>query len=352
MKRWLLLLAFACLFLGTKAQRNTQGKLLLKNKCQPWYLASMAREKEKQASFAIKDIEVADFRPDTSRLGFLTENRKWKDIRFRAGLRQELNAYLNDLYAHPEGARSLLVIIKKCWLFDTVLARPDLELQKKAGKGRVIFRAEVFLKTNAGLVPYTYLDTVVTSAAGAVNIVHRKLSLLLELLMYKVAGTDEVAVLKRNRLYTFGSLDSLNKRRFTYPMDTALALRKGVYASLEEFRNNQPSILDFQVQPNNEGHLDLFLKDEAGNLYLSRKMWGYCDGEYCYVMMDGNLFPIIPVDHAFYVFGSREYKRKQTKVPYFAIIPGAYLFGMEPVAETVTRKLSLFHLDAHTGQIN
>jgi hypothetical protein len=68
--------------------------------------------------------------------------------------------------------------------------------------------------------------------------------------------------------------------------------------------------------------------------------------------MDGNLFPILPVDYAYYVFGSRDYKRVQTSVPLFAVIPGAWLFSMEPVAETAIRKLSLFQLDVHTGQID
>ena len=350
MKRLPLLLVLLCLFLAAKAQRDVQGRQFLKDKCLPYYLAPFAKEKHPLAAF--KNLEVVDFRPDTSRIGFLTENRKWKDIRFHTGLRRELDTWLNDLYTHPGGAQSLLIIIKKCWLFDTVLARPTLELIKRAGKGRIIFRAEAFLKTQAGYAPCAYLDTVVTSAASAVDIANRKLPVLLAILMNKVSAMEKATVLNRNRFFSLETLDSLNKKRFAYPIDTALALRKGVYASLEEFRNNQPSIQNYQVEQNSEGHLDLFLKDEKGQPYFSRKMWGYCDGEHCYAMMDGNLFPIIPVDHAYYVFGSREYRRVQKSVPVLVVFPTAYLFAMEPMAETAVRKLSLFHLDVHTGQID
>jgi hypothetical protein len=352
MKRISLLLVLVSGFLTSTAQRPTQGRQFLLDKCLPLYLAPLYREKENPTASAIKQLEVVDFRPDTSRIGFLTENRKWKDIRFRAGLRQELQAYLNDQYAHREGTHSLLIIIKKCWLFDTAVAKPTVELMKKVGKGRIVFRVEAFLKTEAGWAPCAYLDTVVTSAAYAVNIVPRKFPALLAVLMNKIAGMDKATVVNRNRYFSREALDSLNKKRFAFPMDTTQALRKGVYASLEEFRNNQPSIQNYEVEKNSEGHLDLFLKDEEGKPYFSRKMWGYCDGEHCFAMMDGNLFPILPVDHAYYVLGSREYKRVQKSVPLFAVFPTAYLFAMEPMAETAVRKLSLFQLDVHTGQID
>ncbi len=354
MKRVSLLLFLVCLFPVAKAQRNAQNLHILEKKCQPYYLTPVYsyKEKKKQASSPIKYLEVVDFRPDTGRVGFLKESRQWKDMRFRAGLRQEVQTYLNKEYTHPAGAQSLLIVIKKCWLFDTVLARPTLESTKKAGKGRIVFRAEAFLKTEEGYTPYTYLDTVVKATVSIKAMAIWRIPLLLEAFMNKVLAVEEAAVLKRNRSYTLEALDSLNKKRFIYPMDTASTLRKGVYASIEEFRNNQPSIHNYEVIQNSEGHLDLFLKDEAGETYFSRKMWGYCDGEHCYTMMDGNLFPVLQVDHAFYVFGSREYKRVQTKVPLLVVIPAAYFFSLEPVAETAVRKLSLFQLDVHTGLID
>lgn len=84
-----------------------------------------------------------------------------------------------------------------------------------------------------------------------------------------------------------------------------------------------------------------FLKDKCLPHYMAPL---YKDKE--------KLFPILPVDHAYYVFGSREYKRVQKSVPLFAVFPTAYLFAMEPMAETAVRKLSLFQLDVHTGQID
>lgn len=134
-------------------------------------------------------------------------------------------------------------------------------------------------------------------------------------------------------------------------MDTATVLRKGIYASIHEFRNNQPSVFNYQVEPDVNGLLQLYLKDAAGQLYFSRKMWGYCDGQQCYVMMNGNLFPIIPVHHAFYVWGSKGFRLKNSAVPYLVTLPTVVFYGAATVSITAVRQLHFFNLDVYSGDI-
>jgi hypothetical protein len=81
-------------------------------------------------------------------------------------------------------------------------------------------------------------------------------------------------------------------------------------------------------------------------------MFGYCDGKQCYAMMDGNLFPILSVDHAFYIFGSREYKKRTAKVPLIFLVPGGMLYATTTdVSEKVSRRMHLFSLDPYSGKI-
>ena len=56
--------------------------------------------------------------------------------------------------------------------------------------------------------------------------------------------------------------------------------RNGEINGYFEFRNNQPSITNYDVQTNGTG-FQLYLKDETGKSYYSRKMWGFCNGELC-----------------------------------------------------------------------
>lgn len=97
--------------------------------------------------------------------------------------------------------------------------------------------------------------------------------------------------------------------------------------------------------------MTLHMKDEQGKLYYTRKMWGFCDGQQTYVMMDGNLFPIFTHNRAYYVYGSKEYMVKKYSAPLFFLLPVAYVLGAVPVSEKVFRKLRFFRLDMETGDI-
>lgn len=68
-------------------------------------------------------------------------------------------------------------------------------------------------------------------------------------------------------------------------------------------------------------------------------------------MMEGNLFPILSFDRAYYVYGSKEYKVIKRNVPIFLLFPAAFVFGSFTVDEKVVRKLRLFSLDMGSGEI-
>jgi hypothetical protein len=165
----------------------------------------------------------------------------------------------------------------------------------------------------------------------------------------KIATADNELAQKR-KAFTYQQLDSLNKLRFDYPMDTARVLRKGVYASVEEFRNNQPSILNYEIVADGKGP-QLYLKDEKGNSYYSRKMWGYCDGQLCYAMLDGNLCPIFPVDHSFYVFGSTDNEVKAKNNSLGRILLYSYSYGTIYVPASGRYNMYFYAIDPYSGKV-
>ncbi len=346
------LIAFCCcLYLPTLAQTKLQGQLFLKDKCGQIHLSLSPKRvtsKEKIPPY-FAGFEVVDFRLDTSRLGFWATDKGRREYVFQSTASQTISSFL-DNYTDPAGTRAFLIVIKKLWIHDAkdTIVKPREPRQF----GRIEFRGEAFLKTNQGYQPFTYLDTVITSPNSARDIAIFRLPDLFFNFINKIAAVNEESVLKRKVSYSFHLLDSLNKERFHYPMDTALVLKKGVYANVDEFRNNQPSIFNYDIQPDENGFSQLYLKDETGKPYFSRKMWGYCDGEQCYAMMDGNLFPVLSINHAFYVFGSKEYKIKTKIMPVLLIVPPLVVMGAMPISETATRKLHFFSLDPYTGKIN
>jgi hypothetical protein len=132
-------------------------------------------------------------------------------------------------------------------------------------------------------------------------------------------------------------------------MDSASQFVKGVYTSIDEFRNNKPSISKYELSKDRNANLELSIPDENGKFYYTHTAWGLCDGKQRYVMMDGNLFPVFRVDHQFYVLGSKQYRTKKTIVPFFLPLTGAvYVFGTAAVSQKVVRELDLFRLDTTT----
>lgn len=352
MKLFSLLIVFGFLYMPARAQRDSLSQRFLTSKCGQLHLSLLTKRvtSEEKLPTNFGRFEVVDFRQDTSRIGFWMADKIRREFVFHGSANETISSFLNH-YTDPSGTRSFLILIKKLWLYDTVLSTKSTKSFAQVGKGRILFRGEAFLKTSDGYLPYTYLDTVISSPTSVKDMAIFRLPDLFYDLLKKIAGVQQEITLKR-KAFSFSELEALNNTQFNYPMDTARVLKKGVYASIEEFRNNNPTILNYEIQADENDLKQLYLKDGNGKTYFSRKMWGYCDGQQCYAMMDGNLFPVISVNHAFYVFGSRQYEKKGTAVPIlFMLIPPVSMLAFEGVSETATRKLSFFTLDPHTGDI-
>src|SRR5579863_7809493 len=138
-------------------------------------------------------------------------------------------------------------------------------------------------------------------------------------------------------------------------MDTATQLVKGVYRSVEEFLNNTPSIEKAELTTDKTGGFELLISDENGQLYYTRKVWGYCDGSRTYLMIDGNLFPLFSICHQFYVLGSKEFqlKKKVSMVPFVTPVVPVLLFSIvaSGTDTRLIRSLRVYRVDTGTGQV-
>jgi hypothetical protein len=135
-------------------------------------------------------------------------------------------------------------------------------------------------------------------------------------------------------------------------MDTATTLVRGVYTSVDEFRDNAPSILKYEIFKGKDSLLELLIPDENGQMYYTHKAWGFCDGQHVYVMMDGNVFPVFSVGHQFYVLGSKEFGHHRTWMPmYVPLGSAAFIYGAAVASDKIYRKLRLFRLDTRSGVV-
>jgi hypothetical protein len=257
--KWFPLLTFFCaLVLQINAQNDSSGQQFIKKHCGETRLhisQSLIISKEKLPPF-FSNFEVIDLRQDTSRLGFFITSNYRREFIFKESASSTLADFLNS-YVRPGGTKSFLIVLKKLWLYDTVVETGTSALTERGG--RIEFRGEVFLKSDNGYRPYTYLDTVIASPNSVKEMAIYRLPNLLFDFLEKIILTDETAALKRNIFFTIDELTALNKKRYNYPMDTATVLQSGVYASIEEFRNNRPSITNYEIQPDEDGLGQLYL---------------------------------------------------------------------------------------------
>jgi hypothetical protein len=296
---------------------------------------------------------VIDARSDTSRIGVIDgEGRSQHELTFQMPVNRQLAAYLKAGYSNLKGNRSLLVVIKDLWISEPpvrdnrMFSTPSWDIS---------FRFEAYLQSKQGYIPLTLLDTGVSaSGINAPNMAARALPELITLFMNRVTAHDPDVDEVVKRTVSFDQIDSFCRTRFDYPMDTATKLQKGVYANIDEFKNNQPSITEYELSQEKSSGLSLNTPDGHGHFIFTHTAWGFCDGKQTYVMMDGNVFPIFMVHHQFYILGSKEYRDHKIIVPGFIPISmgvAAIVYGANNVSDNITRSLRLFRLDIRTGEI-
>ena len=334
----------------TARQAADAGQQLIKKKCGVAFVVLSPDKNPPPYPPLFNSIRVVDLRRDTSRVGLVSNGRNTQDeVRFPSPAADQLKGYLDAGYSSPKGGQSLLVVIKDLWIADPKqlrrLARPAWN---------VSFHLEAYLSEKDGYKPLAYMDTTLHELQGSSlpDAVAWGLSELTDLFMDKVAAYDQAGGWAEKRTVSYEQIDSFNRARFDYAMDTVTRPLKGVYGNVDEFKNNAPSISQYELSKDKSGNMEVRVRDENGQLYFTRTVWGCCDGKQAYIMMDGNLFPIFGVQHQFYVLGSKDYRNRKVRVPYIIPLgPAGMVFGTTKVGDDVVRELHLFRLNVKTGRV-
>jgi hypothetical protein len=346
---------FCCLAIQAIGQPSDAGQQLIKTKCRTEHVALPLSSNLPPFPQEFSSITVLDLRSDTSRIGVINDGEhRQKEVLFQAPVDKQLSSYLNAGYSSPKGSHGLLVVVKNLWISESPVQTDHMFSQEYWD---IAFRFEAYLKDSDRYIPLTYLDTSVTgSAMYSSAMVGRHIPGLINAFMDKVAAHDLDVDLVAKRAISWDQIDSFCRTRFDYPIDTAKKWVKGVYANIDEFRNNQPSAYSYELSKDKSGDLELRIREENGQLYYTHTAWGLCDGNQLYLMMDGNLFPLFFVHHQFYVLGSKVYTNKKIYVPLFLLTPGPamtkdYISGWGAIDVGTMRSLRLFRLDPKTGDV-
>ena len=289
-------------------------------------------------------FEVLDERPDTTRIGVhgnLPMHTHFFDrqLTFGKPARQEIATFLNrhfttprapdNMYAGapgnvypgaPDNERhnmpdSILVVLRYLWLSDTDPYTPNPDQyyivhphNPDGSRTHIRLKAEIYARRNGKYLPLLRIDTLEPTkyvSYSAHNATYKGWEKDLAVMLRDLAQNAALAASlkeKDGRWISREDIRRFNRSRFDIPIFDSTNLVRGVYTSFEEFRNNAPSIHDFEVRSDN-GHLALYLRNGDGTSYYTHNVWGYCNGKQVFIMRDGLLHLLRKDGNSFYFYG-------------------------------------------------
>ncbi|HEV2353363.1 MAG TPA: hypothetical protein VGR89_03925 [Puia sp.] len=262
-------------------------------------------------------FEVIDERADTAIIGVqgnlpMRSHAFDRQLVFRDPATREIGTYLNRFFIHAGGPDTAVVILRCLWLSDTDPLTDDhgtVNINENAPRRTHIrLRAEIYARHNGRYLPLIRVDTLDPTRLVSYSILRSTYLGWEKELASLFTQVTEKAILAYGRKAASGrrisweDIRRFNAARFDIPIFDTARLKRGVYTAFEEFRNNDPSIHDFEVLPQN-GDLALYLKNGDGTSYYTHNAWGFCNGKQVFLMRDGLLHLLHQDGNLFYFYG-------------------------------------------------
>jgi hypothetical protein len=251
-------------------------------------------------------FEVVDDRMDTTRIGVHSESfgilkYHTRQLVFSRPAAAELADYLNGRYANRRSSCSALVVIRNLWLSDASYLRDELttDPDKRLDRTKVRIRVEIYGRQDSVYIPLLRYDSLVISRTDSYKEYRRNLAGMLD----DLADSSSLIAQKKmggGRKLKWDDILQFNASRSEAPISHSAALTKGVYKDFAEFKNNAPSISDFEVKKE-KNEMILYLKEAGDQSYYTHNAWGYCDGNNVFVMREGALYPAWKEGSAWYL---------------------------------------------------
>jgi len=320
-------------------------------------------EDEKAANhlnFAFYDIQVLDCRDDTSSVGY-SRGKKTKtyvfDTTVATKLAHWIGSYL-DINQGSKGSTGLLVCVKKFRASeDASLTDINTGLQNQPINGwfsGVICKMEFFMSDGHYYYPMYRFDSIVHVDLRGPKSVGNCVGIALKTSLEKLFKIDFGKVVSNSRKMNITDVFNYLSRSEQTPILTAGVYKKGVYASFEEFKTNNPSIEQFEYRKGKFG--DMLYVKQGDNEFPDRKCWGFSDGEKLYVHSGDKFSELVRVGNTFYLNGTKgamsaSLGNSTINDPYFTSILGAPNVPQQNSGAIYSMENYYYQVDMETGKI-
>jgi hypothetical protein len=302
-----------------------------------------------------RHFEVIDERPDTGRIGIslvlgTIRGNYDRQFAFDKPAAAEIAEYLNRYVTRPDAPYTALVVLRTLWLSNSSGLDEVKSAEIQYEQWHIRLKAEVYATRDSQYIPVLRYDTAWSKKmhdyTSAIRSSFHEMEVNLANLFINLADSASWVMERKQspgRLISRQQINEFNRSRFDKFADTNKSYAGGVYASFEEFRDNAPSIRNFEIKTEKKDRL-LYIKDVAGKTNYSDDAWGYSDGTNLFIMRDGILRPVWKEGKAFYFYALSDKNIYTTPREY-----GSYGYPYNTSPED--KEQCIYTLDIDTGEV-
>jgi hypothetical protein len=314
--------------------------------------------KEQPSRGTFSHFVVIDARSDTARIGIHAESftlgaSRNRQLVLSGTASASIAAYLNDHFASPGAPFTALVVVRTLWLSDANYIHEDFVKDPDIGQDRTKIRlkAEIYAVKGAVYTPLYRYDSLQVSQKGVYNRFGKDLAGMLDDLADS-SGIVAESKWEAGRKLSLDDILQFNQSRLDVAISKDDTLAEGVYADFEEFKNNAPSIHDYEIKKIGKKNI-LYLKDPDGHSYYSHTAWGYCSGKTIYVMKEGMLEPARKEGKTWYFFSDTDtgadLSSQSQYNTYYDPMTGLSTSSGPPLFKSDQQTKHIFAVDMDTG---
>ena len=283
---------------------------------------------------AFRHFDVIDQRSDTARIGIHTfvptiGRASNHQLVFAGPATASVAGFLNNYFTNPNAHWSALIVLRNLWLSDANYLKEDKVKDENvlSHKTHIRLKVEIYACNDSVYIPILRFDTLQTykntnqykNWSSYYSLWEDDLTAVLSEMADSISGLAPARIENGRRLHQDDILQ-FNLSRFETAITATRSHTAGVYTSFQEFRDNTPSLQNFEIQELKGDRL-IYIKDANGISQYCHDAWGYCDGKTIFIMRDGKLYPLWQEGKAFYFF-SQAYKEYNLPNPPINYGPG------------------------------
>jgi hypothetical protein len=318
-------------------------------------------------SLPFSKIILSDTRFDTSKFGYIYEYKWAKDYRLclKKNLKDEATFFLNNFFS-PNFSQTDDEVFACIRNISNRVIVPEKKVTLKDKKNLVYnfcLKIEFYLKKGSTYYPLYRFDSTLTYQWNSKEELSEQISTAFIASTQRLSDLSIYKISKLKSL-TYHEIDSFNNISRNIPLLKQASPQRGIYLTLNQFKENKPSYTNFEISSSEAADL-LYVKGKNLEDSVISDAWAFSDGKKMFIRIGYNFFPLYKVGDNFEFYGHPNISTNKpfainSANPYHPTMQGAGIAGaaielgisgLMSLIKTTTKDLQPYVLDMEEGKI-